>query len=286
MDNNRLRSNHFATELEITSSSTETSNASPSSAMAKDLKIASKLRRTALRKRVMSVPIKDIQRLRLKGDHASAPPSDSWAWRKYGQKPIKGSPYPRGYYRCSSSKGCPARKQVERSSADPNMLIVTYSCDHTHPPPPSRNIHHREPPSTATISISEEELEEEGEEEDELGKNEKSIDLDHNQFHEFNLENRFEENLIHGCEYGWLTDFESRSNWILESAILVEERRNTEIEMAMIFSMRGEEEEEEEDLFAGLGELPECSTVFRHGLAQMEAETGDHRLRVGPCAGP
>lgn len=25
-------------------------------------------------------------------------PSDLWAWRKYGQKPIKGSPYPRYVY--------------------------------------------------------------------------------------------------------------------------------------------------------------------------------------------
>ncbi|MBA0861454.1 hypothetical protein Goshw_027977 [Gossypium schwendimanii] len=50
--------------------------------------------------------------------------SDVWAWRKYGQKPIKGSPYPRGYYRCSTSKGCLARKQVERSRTDPAMFIL------------------------------------------------------------------------------------------------------------------------------------------------------------------
>ncbi|XP_074563637.1 WRKY transcription factor 22-like [Curcuma longa] len=65
--------------------------------------------------------------------------SDLWAWRKYGQKPIKGSPYPRGYYRCSSSKGCAARKQVERSRMDPEIFIVTYSSEHNHPMPTHRN---------------------------------------------------------------------------------------------------------------------------------------------------
>ncbi|XP_039034525.1 probable WRKY transcription factor 14 [Hibiscus syriacus] len=66
-------------------------------------------------------------------------PSDLWAWRKYGQKPIKGSPYPRGYYRCSSSKGCSARKQVERSRTDPNMLVISYTSEHNHPWPTQRN---------------------------------------------------------------------------------------------------------------------------------------------------
>nr|CAB3495130.1 unnamed protein product [Digitaria exilis] len=66
-------------------------------------------------------------------------PSDLWAWRKYGQKPIKGSPYPRGYYRCSSSKGCSARKQVGRSRTDPSMLVITYTSDHNHPWPTQRN---------------------------------------------------------------------------------------------------------------------------------------------------
>ncbi|KAF9623212.1 hypothetical protein IFM89_000573, partial [Coptis chinensis] len=66
-------------------------------------------------------------------------PSDLWAWRKYGQKPIKGFPYPRGHYRYSSSKGCSARKQVERSRTDPNMLVITYTSEHNHPWPTQRN---------------------------------------------------------------------------------------------------------------------------------------------------
>ncbi|CAN1778292.1 WRKY transcription factor 22 [Linum perenne] len=65
--------------------------------------------------------------------------SDKWAWRKYGQKPIKGSPFPRSYYRCSSLKGCPARKQVERSTSDHSIFIITYTADHTHAHPTRRN---------------------------------------------------------------------------------------------------------------------------------------------------
>ncbi|XP_061371150.1 probable WRKY transcription factor 11 [Gastrolobium bilobum] len=62
-------------------------------------------------------------------------PSDEYSWRKYGQKPIKGSPYPRGYYKCSTVRGCPARKHVERAQDDPKMLIVTYEGEHRHPQP-------------------------------------------------------------------------------------------------------------------------------------------------------
>ncbi|KAJ8477347.1 hypothetical protein OPV22_021074 [Ensete ventricosum] len=61
-------------------------------------------------------------------------PGDEYSWRKYGQKPIKGSPYPRGYYKCSTVRGCPARKHVERAPDDPSMLIVTYEAEHRHNP--------------------------------------------------------------------------------------------------------------------------------------------------------
>ncbi|KAI4316207.1 hypothetical protein L6164_024209 [Bauhinia variegata] len=59
-------------------------------------------------------------------------PPDEYSWRKYGQKPIKGSPYPRGYYKCSTVRGCPARKHVERAPDEPTMLIVTYEGEHRH----------------------------------------------------------------------------------------------------------------------------------------------------------
>ncbi|CAL0313348.1 unnamed protein product [Lupinus luteus] len=64
---------------------------------------------------------------------------DSWAWRKYGQKPIKGSPYPRSYYKCSTSKVCLAKKQVERNHLNPQLFLVTYTSEHSHPHPTRRN---------------------------------------------------------------------------------------------------------------------------------------------------
>ncbi|KAF9605998.1 hypothetical protein IFM89_021324 [Coptis chinensis] len=65
-------------------------------------------------------------------------PPDEYSWRKYGQKPIKGSPHPRGYYKCSSMRGCPARKHVERCLDEPAMLIVTYEGEHNHPRMPTQ----------------------------------------------------------------------------------------------------------------------------------------------------
>ncbi|MCD7457207.1 hypothetical protein HAX54_034472 [Datura stramonium] len=63
---------------------------------------------------------------------------DPWAWRKYGQKPIKGSPFLRNYYRCSTSKGCQAKKQIEKSPKAENLFLVTYCDEHNHPPPTKR----------------------------------------------------------------------------------------------------------------------------------------------------
>ncbi|KAJ0081469.1 hypothetical protein Patl1_10468 [Pistacia atlantica] len=205
--------------------------------------------RRAMQKKVVSVPIKDVEGSRLKGD--SAPPSDSWAWRKYGQKPIKGSPYPRGYYRCSSSKGCPARKQVERSSVDPTMLVITYSCEHNHPwPLPSRSHHHHNNSSKHAKPEPQPDPEPEPEPEPEPQPEEKFSDLadDHTLIS------------TSADEFSWFGEMETTTSTILESPIFTESCVGDSSDVAMFFPMR----EEDESLFADLGELPECSTVFRH----------------------
>ncbi|ESQ33893.1 hypothetical protein EUTSA_v10009672mg [Eutrema salsugineum] len=59
---------------------------------------------------------------------------DGYRWRKYGQKAVKNSPYPRGYYKCTTQK-CNVKKRVERSFQDPSFVITTYEGKHNHPIP-------------------------------------------------------------------------------------------------------------------------------------------------------
>ncbi|XP_028764713.1 WRKY transcription factor 28-like [Neltuma alba] len=61
---------------------------------------------------------------------------DGYRWRKYGQKAVKNSPYPRSYYRCTTQK-CTVKKRVERSYQDPTTVITTYEGQHNHPVPTS-----------------------------------------------------------------------------------------------------------------------------------------------------
>nr|QGQ64042.1 WRKY transcription factor 19 [Santalum album] len=61
---------------------------------------------------------------------------DGYRWRKYGQKAVKNSPYPRSYYRCTTQK-CGVKKRVERSFQDPTVVITTYEGQHNHQIPPA-----------------------------------------------------------------------------------------------------------------------------------------------------
>lgn len=59
---------------------------------------------------------------------------DGYKWRKYGQKPVKNSPFPRSYYKCTD-KQCKVKKHVERQAQEPEFVVTTYEGVHNHSRP-------------------------------------------------------------------------------------------------------------------------------------------------------
>ncbi|XP_022938983.1 probable WRKY transcription factor 3 [Cucurbita moschata] len=69
--------------------------------------------------------------------HAASdkPADDGYNWRKYGQKLVKGSEYPRSYYKCTHLN-CPVKKKIERSP-DGQITEIIYKGQHNHERPPA-----------------------------------------------------------------------------------------------------------------------------------------------------
>ncbi|KAL2930959.1 putative WRKY transcription factor 69 [Bienertia sinuspersici] len=282
--------NYHLEDREI--SSDNSGDNSPSSTTFAPSISSPKRSRRAIQKRVVTFPLKEVEGSRFKGD--CTPPSDSWAWRKYGQKPIKGSPYPRGYYRCSSSKGCPARKQVERSRSDPNTLVVTYSYEHNHPWPTSRNNHHQNrhnttPTTTTTENVnaakgsttslsntpSTTSLSKDTKSKLSSLQPPKTENIQNINHYDHNQAILFQQNMVHHQhqqqhhEAGLIPPTDELT-WLASDNQMLENNsffsNFNDLDMAKIFPMR----EEDESLFADLGELPECSVVFRKVAATGE----------------
>ncbi|MCD7462747.1 Transcription factor [Datura stramonium] len=197
-----------------------------------------KLSKRGAKKRVISVPIGDCDGSRSNYKGEIYPPSDSWTWRKYGQKPIKGSPYPRGYYRCSSSKGCPAKKQVERCHHDPTVLLITYSSDHNHHLPAAAT-KHRHPTTTFASRDTD-----------------SPANTPEHQPSVFTYQPDDDFPEIGAGELDWLSYV---GPTLLESTSSVVGSTWADDDVALMLPIG----EEDQLLFGDLGELPECSVVFR-----------------------
>ncbi|MFQ6650432.1 hypothetical protein Gotur_023482 [Gossypium turneri] len=75
---------------------------------------------------------------------------DGYNWRKYGQKHVKGSEFPRSYYKCTHPN-CEVKKLFERSH-DGQITEIIYKGTHDHPKPqPGRRYS-----SGNTMSVQEE----------------------------------------------------------------------------------------------------------------------------------
>ncbi|KAG0496742.1 hypothetical protein HPP92_001433 [Vanilla planifolia] len=87
--------------------------------------------RTSMRRRE-SGETRTVQIPALHAGNMELPPDDGYTWRKYGQKDILGSRFPRSYYRCTHKNfGCDAKKKVQRLDQEPCLFEITYCGQHT-----------------------------------------------------------------------------------------------------------------------------------------------------------
>lgn len=161
------------------------------------------------------------------------------------------------------------------------MVMVTYSCDHNHSWPASRNNnhhHHNAPTSPQTTSTStattttnfsnEDQLEEEEPPILITRQSEPELEPEPEREPDVNTEEdqKFTSLEVGSCgpfttttdQYGWFSGLDSTSSTMFESPLMSRDIVE-DSDMSMIFSIR----EDEESFFADLGELPECTTVFR-----------------------
>ena len=163
---------------------------------------------------------------------------------------------------------------MERSRSDPTMLVVTYSAEHNHPwPASSRTNHHHHhhhhnnqnnhpPASEKPVKEEDEELDEEEEEEESTRTGpEPGPDPEMEPIGFAGGLHAAGDELI-GSWFGADGHMETAPS-VLEIPMTFADGGGACDPRAAVFpvNMMGEEDE---SLFADLGELPECSLVFRH----------------------
>ncbi|CAI0438896.1 unnamed protein product [Linum tenue] len=85
---------------------------------------------------------------------------DGYSWRKYGQKQVKGSEYPRSYYKCTNPS-CQVKKKIERS-LDGQITEIIYKNAHNHPKPNQVTFESVETPELSSAVASHEEDDDDG----------------------------------------------------------------------------------------------------------------------------
>ncbi|XP_073066621.1 WRKY transcription factor 44-like [Primulina eburnea] len=95
--------------------------------------VGSSIKISELMRNDLLVNSKEDKSFLLPSNNEERASSDGHSWRKYGQKQVKGSEYPRSYYKCTYPN-CLAKKMVERT-LDEQIAEVVYKGEHSHSKP-------------------------------------------------------------------------------------------------------------------------------------------------------